>query len=137
MVLHYSNRMTLREHHPIVRTFKLSTVVQSPEFFVDFLDIRTRQEFVIGMLRSDSVATAPQKIIPGHPAFDEEYFEWVDVLESVAEAESSIVMVELGAGYGRWLMRAAAAARRRGVTFHAVGVEARARSFSMDGPSLS
>jgi len=44
--------------------------------------------------------------------FNEEYFEWVDVLEAVVEAEGSFTMLELGAGFGRWLVRAARAVRQ-------------------------
>lgn len=47
--------------------------------------------------------------------FDEEYFEWVDVLEAVRDAGDSFTMLELGAGYGRWGVRAALAAQRRGL----------------------
>ena len=36
------------------------------------------------------------------PPIDEEYFEWVDLLESVRDARGAYTMMELGAGYGRW-----------------------------------
>jgi FkbM family methyltransferase len=59
-----------------------------------------------------------------YPDRDEEYFEWIDVVESVLAAKDRYVMVELGAGYGRWAARAACVARRRGLRFHVVAVEA-------------
>ena len=43
-------------------------------------------------------------ILP-YPDFCEEYFEWIDVLESVLAADQQFVMIELGAGYGRWLVQ--------------------------------
>lgn len=46
---------------------------------------------------------------------DEEMFEWVDVLESIHDAKGSFTFVELGAGYGRWSIRAFNAARRFGI----------------------
>jgi hypothetical protein len=46
------------------------------------------------------------------PQFDEEYFEIVDLLESVRDARDQYVMMELGAGYGRWGVRAGLAAKR-------------------------
>ena len=49
-----------------------------------------------------------------YPALDEEYFEWIDVLESVLCAQEEYVMFELGAGYGRWAVRAACALRQYG-----------------------
>src|SRR4051794_1481598 len=42
------------------------------------------------------------------PAFSEEYFEWIDFLAAATTARKRFVMMELGAGYGRWLMRGAA-----------------------------
>ena len=36
-----------------------------------------------------------------------EYFEWLDLLHAVQDARDRFVMVELGAGYGRWAVRAA------------------------------
>ena len=61
----------------------------------------------------------------GPPPVDGEYFEWIDVLESVALARDRYTMLELGAGYGRWAVRAAAAVRQRGISeCHLVAVEA-------------
>jgi len=36
-----------------------------------------------------------------------EYFEWADLLHAVRSARESFVFFELGAGYGRWAVRAA------------------------------
>ena len=44
-----------------------------------------------------------------YPSFNEEYFEWVDVLEAVVARAGMFTMLELGAGWGRWLANAAAA----------------------------
>ncbi len=49
---------------------------------------------------------------PPLPSVDEEYFEWIDLLESVLAAERSYTMIELGAGYGRWVIRAALALKQ-------------------------
>lgn len=43
-----------------------------------------------------------------HPA-SEDYFEWVDLLTALRDAGDRFVMMEVGAGYGRWLTNAAAA----------------------------
>jgi FkbM family methyltransferase len=65
-----------------------------------------------------------------YPPFDEEYFEWVDILEAVDQASETFVMIELGAGYGRWCARAAAAVRRKpNCRFHCVAVEAEPAHF--------
>jgi FkbM family methyltransferase len=61
---------------------------------------------------------------------NEEYFEWIDVLESVEAANNNFVMVELGAGYGRWLVRAVLALRQRDpAKCHSVAVEAEPKHF--------
>ena len=43
------------------------------------------------------------------PPPDAELFEWIDVLEAVTRAAGGFTMLELGAGYGRWIVNAAAA----------------------------
>jgi len=37
---------------------------------------------------------------------DEEYFEWMDILDSIKVSNGSFQFVEVGAGYGRWAARA-------------------------------
>jgi len=66
-----------------------------------------------------------------YPSFDEEYFEWIDLLESIHNADKSFVMIELGAGYGRWLINAWTALKRikPDLPCHLVGVEAEPTHF--------
>lgn len=57
--------------------------------------------------------------------FNEEYFEAVDLMESVHKAQDTYVMFELGAGFGRWGIRAWHYAKRKGIKNpHIVFVEA-------------
>ena len=65
-----------------------------------------------------------------HPPFNEDYFEWLSLLKSIDDARRKFVMVELGAGYGRWVIRAGCLARRRGLPFHVVAVEAEPTHFA-------
>ncbi len=59
------------------------------------------------------------------PAPDPQYLEWVDVLEAVIRASDRFTMIELGAGYGRWIVNAAAALRSySGLPYMLVAVEA-------------
>lgn len=68
---------------------------------------------------------SPPEVVTTYPAIDDEYFEWIDVLESVCSAKGHYVMVELGAGYGRWAVRAACALKQRATTTpHLIAVEA-------------
>lgn len=66
---------------------------------------------------------------PTYPPFDEEYFEWIDLLEAVAAAKDRFTMLELGAGFGRWTARAAAAAKQRDLSYSLIAVEAEPTHF--------
>ncbi|HEV8415707.1 MAG TPA: FkbM family methyltransferase [Bryobacteraceae bacterium] len=93
-----------------------------PGFEIDFLGIRTRCEFLAGAAR----IAMPIHLAGPH----EDYLEWVDVLESVMAAKGQFTMMELGAGYGRWSVRAAVALRQlRRLPFHLVAVEAEPRHY--------
>src|SRR5262245_40280926 len=108
---------SLNRHHLLIGGIETDAIQQPAGFLVDFLGVRTRVEFVLGMLRGYELPEPGQRPSIAHPGFDEEYFEWVDIFEGVEEADSTFVMVELGAGYDRWLARGAAVARRRGRGF--------------------
>ena len=110
-------------HHPAVLAYSQTSYTAPAAMDVDFLGTRTRHSFEATM-RGDQPSPDAREVVPEYPGFNEEYFEWVDILESVAEASGTYVMVELGAGYGRWLMRAASALRRRPeCVFRSVAVE--------------
>ncbi len=67
---------------------------------------------------------AKRRVLTEIPEFDEEYFEWVTLLDSVLSCKSErYCMVELGAGWGRWLLSAAHAAALRGKPGLYVAVE--------------
>lgn len=74
-----------------------------------------RTDFLRG--NGDILKAADDLEIPWQPALerDHECFEWIDLLESVALARESFTFVELGAGYGRWSIRAYHAARTHGL----------------------
>jgi FkbM family methyltransferase len=46
------------------------------------------------------------------PPVNQEYFEWVDLVDALRTSGERFVMLELGAGYGRWGLRAAHMAKR-------------------------
>jgi FkbM family methyltransferase len=89
-------------------------------------------------VRFDSTLTpfgldVDREVAPGVPWawLHEEIFEWMAVAESVRDAGSAFTMLELGAGYGRWLVGAAMIARqiRRDLDLKLVGVEAEPTHF--------
>ena len=108
------------EHHPIFSSFSPVSHPAPKGCQMDFLGTKFRCEFD-GC--GESASWSP-------PEAGEEYFEWIALLESVAAANGRFVMVELGAGYGRWALRGASAARRgRNIPFHLVAVEADPQHF--------
>jgi FkbM family methyltransferase len=95
------------DHHPIFSCFKPFRVEIPTGYGLDLLGTKIRREFVAGL----TTYAAGPKVTPD-PLFDEEYFEWIDLLESVVAAKGSYTMIELGAGYGRWVLRAAFAVKQ-------------------------
>ncbi len=51
------------------------------------------------------------------PFFSEEYFEWIDLLESIDQANGQFVMLEVGAGLGRWAAYGGRVAKSRDISF--------------------
>src|SRR5262249_45530077 len=98
----------------------------SAGFEFDFLGTRMRTDFFSQLTpqpydRSES---------PPYPKFDEEYFEWIDLLEAILLAEGRFTMMELGAGFGRWSARAALASEQHGIPYSLVAVEAEPTHFA-------
>jgi FkbM family methyltransferase len=93
------------EHHPIFQDF-------IPRDFIhdSFLGTVSRREFTSEAIAQTVTACGPT----GLPAFNEEYFEWLDLLESIQAwkpGSGPYTFMELGAGYGRWSVRAVFARR--------------------------
>jgi FkbM family methyltransferase len=106
-------------HHPIFNEFTPFSGIVKAGMSVDFIGSMMASEFFEVPRRDEMYVSAPP------PGFNEEYFEWVDILEAVREAGAKFTVVELGAGFGRWACSALLAARQRGITdVHAVLVEA-------------
>ena len=117
-------------HHPALARLPCWEGRVAAGFTADFLGVRTRASYVEGMVPGGIDAAHERHVRPPRPVFDEEYFEWVDVIDSVREARDRFVMIELGAGYGRWSVRAAAALRLLNpLPFRLVAVEAEPQHF--------
>jgi FkbM family methyltransferase len=83
----------------------------------NWIGVTTRRQFFTADLNFVS-STPPAPV-------DSEYFEWIDLLESVVDAGDEYTFIELGAGYGRWVVNAAAAVRAFGRScYRLVAVEA-------------
>jgi FkbM family methyltransferase len=99
-------------HHPVFYELDPFRGEIPPDFLEDYVGTRVRYAF----LQHKPPVRTGLHTYSDYPVMDEEYFEWIDILESVMNAGEQYVMIELGAGYGRWSARAAIAARRKGIS---------------------
>jgi FkbM family methyltransferase len=94
--------------HPALTRFTPWHGIPEAGCQVNFLGVQTSIEYFDGM-----DATPQVDVQTDYPPTDEEdIFEWIDLLESVTGSDTVFTMVELGAGWGRWLVNAAVALRR-------------------------
>lgn len=96
-------------------------------WLVNWLGVRTRASFASEM----EGAAERTRVTTELPPPSDTSFEWLDLLEAVCAADGSFTMVELGAGFGRWLVNGAVALDQvlPGTPFHLVGVEAEPTHF--------
>ena len=116
--------------HPVFHRFERWSGVVPAGWHANFLGVLARDEYTAGM--GGSVSAEDRHVTTALPAVDEEYIEWIDVLEAVASvpAGDTLTMIELGAGYGRWLACAVAAFRAiGGRSIRLVGVEVKPTHF--------
>jgi len=115
---------TKRRHHRIFSRFHRWSGRVPAGFDVDFLGTRYRTAyFTMNQSQPEERYAAPE-----HPPFDEEYFEWITLLEAVTSAKDRFTMMELGAGWGRWSVRAASACQQS-LPYYLVAVEAEPTHF--------
>ncbi len=97
-------------HHAIFDDFPPASGFVKADFNMDWVGTIThRSVFTWQFPDYDRNETA---VIPSH---NEEYFEWIDILQSVKDAAHTYTLVELGAGYGRWSAIGMLAARIKGI----------------------
>lgn len=94
---------------------------------INWLGVRTRVE----IQSAEDAANRPIFLQTEAPSPSEDFLEWLDILETVGTTAEPYTIVELGAGWGRWLVNAAAAVRQLvpGRPFLLVGVEAEPTHF--------
>jgi FkbM family methyltransferase len=103
-------------HHPIFNEFKPFNGKVSTDYEVDYIGALTHKDVLPQFEpRTNEMVTSST------PPVDEEYFEWIDILSSVKDAKDNYCMLELGAGYGRWGVRAALAARQKNISQITIG----------------
>src|SRR4051812_49041524 len=114
--------------HPVWASFTCWRGTAAPGWDVNVLGVKTRVAF-FSMYEELADFSSARELVTAPPIQNDEYFEWVDLLESVVAAEGCFRMIELGAGWGRWLACGALAAKQRGLPFALVGVEADPQHF--------
>lgn len=110
--------------HPIFSRFEAVTSETTGEHMFDFLGVRTKVAYKSGWAKHAQPAGKTAR--PGLPPHNEHYFDWIATLTAVDRASDTLRMVELGAGWAPWLVRAAHAAEQRpGITnIELLGMEA-------------
>ena len=118
----------ITEHHPAMLAFEPWSGRVPAGFYADFLGCLTRRSFQ----QRQPISTAEQPAVrTSIPPFSEHYVESISVLSAVLEADQPFRMMELGAGYGAWTVRAAQALRRLGKPIGSlVAVEAEPTHFA-------
>jgi FkbM family methyltransferase len=96
------------QHHEVFAHFTPFHGEVPPDYGIDFLGIKTHCDFIAGMY----TYPAGTLLETSYPMVNEEYLEWIDVLEAVVAARGSFTMIDLGAGFGRWSVRAACALKQ-------------------------
>ncbi len=109
-------------HHQIFSRFECWQGEAEAGVTPNFLGVMTRE----AMLPAWMEQHAEKRFVKtDYPVFDQEYLEWIAVLEAVIAARDSFTMIELGSAWGHWLVNAAVALQRHGdLPVYLVGVEA-------------
>lgn len=96
----------------LIERFRVPQLRPAPGFLVDFLGVHTRASSLLATARQLDGTVLP---IPLPNDYHSETIEWIGLLKSVLAAKSQFVAMELGAGWGPWLISGAAAARQLGI----------------------
>lgn len=97
--------------HSIFSRFDRVAATQDGEFFQNFMGLRVRKAWDcpvsvvqdgVGFTSGASADNAQDPTLPSR--LSEDYYEWISLLEAIADAKDQFVMIDLGAGYGRWAL---------------------------------
>src|SRR5579862_3003216 len=105
----------MTRHHPIFDRFSRTAAWDDGERRCNFLGALSQcawePQVTPTLLSSGASALVDDDPTLPHP-LSEDYYEWLDLLTAVVAAGPRMVMIELGAGYGRWAINCAMACRR-------------------------
>lgn len=72
----------------------------------DCLGVQTERRFFAGLEENVLAQLAKGGFESKLPSLDDEIFQWKSLAAAIREASHQFVMIELGAGYGRWCVNA-------------------------------
>ncbi|MDB5036999.1 MAG: hypothetical protein JWQ35_527 [Bacteriovoracaceae bacterium] len=109
--------MSPNRHHPLFQEFDRIPARSESQFDINFIGSKVRHDFELPMpsrgIYSSGRCYVVNESDPSLPVMtSEDYLEWIDLIEAIHNAEETFVMIEAGAGYGRWLVNAAHAVRK-------------------------
>lgn len=113
-------------HHVIFEKFERTTPRSDERYDYNFMGACIAHEFERDLIESNPnfdratakglKASGRSTLTDADPTYpfkdSEDYFEWIDLLTAIDRAETQFTMIEIGAGYGRWIANAAAAIKR-------------------------
>lgn len=134
-------------HHVIFDKFERTPPRSDERYDYNFMGACIAHEFERDLVESNpefDKATAKGLKASGRSAIydddptypnknSEDYFEWIDLLTAIDRSKAHFTMMEIGAGYGRWIVNAAAAIKRhkKNVSQKLIGIEAGHARFDM------
>jgi hypothetical protein len=101
--------------HPIFKQYDLEAERDEDGFNISIIGAKTPHEYEIPASPTmwSSGRSACKSDIPHLPPRNsEDYYEWIDLLEAIDAADGRFSMIEIGAGYGRWIVNGYLAAAR-------------------------
>jgi len=112
-----------------LRHFKPWSGTTPAGYWTDWLGVRTRSDVWAFLPDAMAVYGKERFESPSIPTDEEGLLDWLPLIDAVAAAGDTFVMVALGAGWGRWLTGGAFAARQSNRDYRLVGVEAEPTHF--------
>lgn len=105
--------------HPLLTSITPWRGISDGQFHIDFLGVKTDPKFW-----PDIKATPAGEVEGEMPRFGSQFHEWLATIGAARNGREKFIMAELGAGYGAWLVRAAAVIRQSSnIPMHLIGVE--------------
>jgi FkbM family methyltransferase len=115
-----------RSRHRVFDQFEAFVGFAEPGFDLGFYGVNIRDWLHTGQSKG---LNDRRHLRIEQPSVDEEYFEWIALLSTIAAAQRRFCFAEIGAGWGRWMVTAAVLCRQRGLDCSLIGVEAEPSHF--------